>query len=109
VGTGIERKTLRGDFGVGSGKKHLSPQIFWICPFYIYFFIFENLKYLFCYALWDILIMSFVWLYIFCYTLWNILATRFCMIISSQMPRDNPFIYFCFSMLHLEIKFHLIS
>jgi hypothetical protein len=28
VGTGIERKTLRGDFGVGSGKKHLSPQIF---------------------------------------------------------------------------------
>jgi hypothetical protein len=81
------KNSRAGISGWGSGKKHTSPWIPRIRPllYFLFFFIFEKSRYLFSYTLWDILVMSFVWLWIFCYTLWNVLAMGFCMIISNQM------------------------
>jgi hypothetical protein len=70
-----------GTSGRISGKNHSSCGFPESVHCLIFYFLFENSRYLFFYALWDNLVMSFVWLCIFCYTLWNILAMRFYMII----------------------------
>jgi hypothetical protein len=98
MGTGMERKSPPWGLRGGMGKKHLSLRIRPFLNFFI--FIFENSRYLFC----DILVLSFVWLCIFCYKLWNVLVMRFCMIISNQM-----FLHYFLVMNALYVVFYFLK
>jgi hypothetical protein len=104
---GRRKKLPRRGHQAGIGEEAFVPTDSPKCKLFN-FFIFENSIYLFRYILWDILVMSFVWLCIFCYTLcfffvfsnilhtlWNVLAMRFCMIINSQMLLHCFFGYKC--------------